>query len=76
MIQAATESPVTAQDLARRITNMLWQRSELRRVNVEVDDGSVVLTGTVTSFYEKQLCISGSQRVPGVYRLVDRIKVI
>ena len=62
-------------DLARRVANLLWQRSSLRRVNVFAQDGRVTLSGTVHSFYERQLCISGAQRVAGVYELVDQIKV-
>jgi osmotically-inducible protein OsmY len=41
-----------------------------------VDGDTVILQGTVGSFYEKQLCISSSQRVPGVNRLVDKIEVV
>jgi osmotically-inducible protein OsmY len=65
----------TQHDLARRVRNQLHRRPELRRVSVQVEDGTVTLDGYVASFYLKQLCISGSQCVPGVYRLDDRIRV-
>jgi hypothetical protein len=60
----------------RRVQNLLWQRPSLRSVTVESDGETVILQGKVASFYDKQLCISGSQRVPGVYRLIDRIEVV
>jgi osmotically-inducible protein OsmY len=62
-------------DLARRVKNVLYQRPELRHVTVKAYRGSVVLQGIVTCFYHKQLSISGSQRVSGVYELVDKIVV-
>ncbi len=62
-------------DLARRVKNLLSRRPELRRITVEAARGEVVLQGIVTCFYHKQLCISGSRRVPGVHELVDKIVV-
>ncbi len=64
-------------DIKRRITNLLWQRgrSTLRQLAIEVDNGTVTVRGTVRSFYERQVCLSCCQHVPGVFRLVDEIKV-
>ena len=48
--------------------------TSLRRLNIQVNNGTVTFQGTVSSFYERQLCIS-SHRVHGVYRVVDDLKV-
>ena len=64
-------------ELGRRIYNYLWQRgvSSVPRLNIEVDNGTVTLRGTVRSFYEWQLCSTCSQRVAGVLKLVNDLKV-
>jgi osmotically-inducible protein OsmY len=64
-------------DIKRRITNLLFQRgrSSLAQLAIEVDNGTVTVRGTVRSFYERQVCLSCCQHVPGVFRLVDEIKV-
>ena len=64
-------------NLKRRITNTCWQRGllSLRRIDIEVVHGTVTLRGTVNSFYERQLCLACTQHVPGVYKLIDDIKV-
>ncbi len=64
-------------EIKRRITNLLSQRgvSSLRRLNIEVANGTATLRGTVASFYERQLCLSCCQHVPGVFKLVDEIEV-
>ena len=63
--------------LTRRVVNYLaqQQRPALRRVHVECSDGCVLLRGRLPSFYEKQLCLSACQRVAGVLRIVDELKV-
>ncbi len=64
-------------EIKRRITILLSQRgvSSLRRLNIEVQDGTVTLRGNVESFDERQLCVSCCRHVPGVFRLVDEINV-
>jgi len=64
-------------EIKRRITILLGQRgvSSLRRLNIDVEDGTVTLRGRVTSFYERQLCLSCCRHVPGVFNLVDEIDV-
>jgi osmotically-inducible protein OsmY len=47
----------------------------LRQVVVRADNGTVTLRGTVTSFYQKQLCIQACRAVPGVVTLVDEVEV-
>lgn len=48
----------------------------LRRVAVEAEHGTVTLRGEVTSFYQKQLCIHGCTRLPGVVDVVDEVEVV
>ena len=64
-----------AGDVKRRVTNLLWSRPTLRAIRVDAEEGVVVLRGSVSTFYERQLCISGARRVPGVHRIVDLINV-
>lgn len=67
----------SSSEIKRRITNLLCQRgvSSLRRLDIEVESGTATVRGTVASFYERQVCLSCCQHVPGVFRLVDEIKV-
>jgi osmotically-inducible protein OsmY len=64
-------------ELERRVTNYLAQRhvQALRLIRVACKNGTVILTGKVQSFYERQLCLSCCQRVAGVIQLVDEIEV-
>ncbi len=64
-------------EIKRRITNLLCQRgvSSIQRLNIEVKNGTVTVRGTVASFYERQVCVSCCQHVPGVFRVVDEITV-
>ena len=64
-------------DVKRRITNLLVQRNAAacRKIDIEVIGGTVILRGTVHSFYERQLCLACSQQVSGVLKLVDEIQV-
>jgi osmotically-inducible protein OsmY len=64
-------------DIKRRIINLLYQRgvSSAQRLNIEMENGTVTVRGTVASFYERQVCVSCCQHVPGVFGLLDEIKV-
>jgi len=64
-------------DIKCRIINMLWQRgvSCLKNLDMEVTNGTVKLRGTAPSFYERQLCLTCVQHIPGVFQIVDDIKV-
>ncbi len=78
MSSALTEpADESSWEIKRRITNMLCQRgvSSLRRLDIDVADGIVTLRGIVRSFYERQLCLACTQHVPGVFSVVDEIKV-
>jgi len=63
-------------ELGRRLRIYMSQRgvASLQRLSIEVDGGIVTLRGTVSSFYERQLCLC-CQHVAGVIRLVDDLKV-
>jgi len=69
--------PKNDTDLKRRILSFLSQRHipALRRVEIDVQNGTVAIQGRVNSFYEKQLCLSCCQRVAGVVRIVDLVEV-
>ena len=64
-------------EIKRRIVNLLCQRgvSSVQQLNIEVENGTVTVRGTVPSFYERQICVSCCRHVPGVFRLVDEIEV-
>ncbi len=64
-------------EIKRRIINLLCQRgvSSVQRLDIELENGTATVRGNVASFYERQICLSCCQHVPGVFRLVDEIKV-
>ena len=63
-----TPVPDTPHELALRLRTFLSQRgvSSMRRISIEVQDGTVMLRGTVSSFYERQLCLACTRHIPGV----------
>lgn len=63
--------------LKERVTTFLHQRGEapLRRLRIDVNDGQVVITGNVRTFYQKQLAGHCCQRVAGVQRVVNNVTV-
>ena len=65
-------------DLERRVRNYLYghRMPALKRIDVEADNGTVVLRGRVYSFFQKQLCIHCCRRVAGVIELIDELEVI
>lgn len=65
-------------DLERRITSFLLSKHKpsLRQLGVKVHSGHVTLSGSVKSFYDKQLAISCAQRVAGVVGLTDQVGVV
>ena len=65
-------------DLERRVANYLlgYKMPALRRIDVEANNGTVILRGRVSTFYQKQLCIHCARRVAGVVRLIDEVGVI
>jgi len=69
--------PLSDRDLEQDVTARLLNRHvpALRRVGVRAERGTITLRGTVTSFYQKQLCIQACRAVPGVVALVDEVEV-
>ena len=62
--------------LKRRGFFFLAQRgiSWLSRISIEIEGGRLTFRGTVSSFYERQLCLA-SRRFSGVEELVDELEV-
>ncbi len=46
-------------ELGRRVKLFMQQRgvSSVPQLSIQVEDGQVVLQGTVSSYYERQLCL-------------------
>ena len=65
-------------ELERRIKNFLQGRNPpaLRDLEVEVRNGTAVVTGLVSTFYQKQLATSCCQRVAGVLSVLNEVRVI
>jgi osmotically-inducible protein OsmY len=65
------------QEIQRRVVGQLAEknRPSLRRLAVQVHQGIITLSGSVTSFYEKQLAIHSCVAVAGRGRLVDAVQV-
>jgi osmotically-inducible protein OsmY len=74
---AKTPASVSDRDLERYVAHCLQDRNvaALRRIAVRAHSGTITLRGTVTSFYQKQLCIQACRDVPGITELVDEVEV-
>ena len=74
----ARHNDVHDRDLERRVTNYILghKMPALRRIHVESDRGTVTIRGSVSSFYQRQLCINCSRRVAGVVQLIDELTVL
>ena len=78
MVSLSNETvPLSDRALERHVTAGLLNRNmaALRQVIVRASSGTVTLRGTVTSFYQKQLCIQACRAVPGVVALIDEVEV-
>jgi osmotically-inducible protein OsmY len=64
-------------DVCARVKSFLFSRHlpGIRELEVEVNHGTVTLSGTVNSYYEKQVALNSCQRVAGVLKMVDRMEV-
>lgn len=64
-------------DLQNRVTRYLSHRAAPADCDLQVDakHGTVVLQGSVSSLYEKQLCRHVCTRVAGVLRVIDETVV-
>lgn len=63
--------------LEQRIQILLlgMRRAGLRNLEVQVQNGCSIISGTVHSFYERQLALSCCQRVVGVLSVTDKVEV-
>jgi len=48
----------------------------LRRLRVDVAGDTIVLSGRVRTFYERQIAVERSRRVAGVIEVDDQIEVV
>lgn len=65
-------------DLSSRVHNALHRGPHFFTVNVraELQDDEVVLTGTVGSYYQKQLAQESVRKVPGIGRVRNELTVV
>jgi osmotically-inducible protein OsmY len=65
------------QDIQFRVGSYLRSRhfQTLREIDIDVENGTVTLAGTVGSFYEKQIALNSCLRVAGVLHLIDHLSV-
>lgn len=63
-------------DVKRRIEGALKRSAELaaRHIQVEVANGRVTLTGTVTAWNERRLAEEAAWAVPGVHEVEDKLR--
>ena len=63
--------------LEKKIENYLFQLSPQlnRTIKVECIGNTVMLSGRVNSYYQRQLCLNTCQRVAGVVKIIDEIEV-
>ena len=67
-----------AMDLENRVSLRLNSQNfpVFRKLSVDVNTlGKVIISGTVRSFYERQIAINSVRQVAGVVRLTDNITV-
>jgi osmotically-inducible protein OsmY len=50
--------------------------TDAKSVFVDVEDGVVVLTGTVNSWAERRLATSSAWRSPGVRNVIDKMSLV
>jgi osmotically-inducible protein OsmY len=64
-----------ANDVKQRIESALKRNAELeaRNIHVVVDEGKVILSGTVKAWHERQLAERAAWAVPGVEQVEDRL---
>ena len=64
-------------DIQQRVTNFLATRRfpGFQNLHVSVEDGFVTVSGSLDSYYAKQVALNTCQRVAGVIQLVDGIEV-
>lgn len=65
------------QDIQFRVTKFLGSRHfpSFRELDVQVENGTVTLSGELATFYEKQVALNSCQHVAGVLSLIDEVHV-
>ncbi len=68
----------TDSDLFLRVRDLLHQRGyePLRTLEISVERGVVVVRGTVSAYYLRQVAVECIRRVAGLNRLIDQIEVV
>ena len=63
--------------LANQVTQVFDFHPHLKqaRVKVRIDQGNIVLTGTVCSYYEKQIAQESLRNMPGVNSIENSLEV-
>jgi osmotically-inducible protein OsmY len=69
--------PHSDRDLERRVKGLLARQhlASLRAIQVDSQMGVVTISGRVSSFYERQLCITCCQKLTEVVKLNDQVEV-
>jgi osmotically-inducible protein OsmY len=74
----ALKPAVSPTDIRKRVTEALHRHADLdaRRIHVDADGATVVLTGTVQSWMEKDEALRAAWSAPGVIAVDNRIEVV
>jgi osmotically-inducible protein OsmY len=69
--------PIVPLDIRKSIEAALERRAlrEARRINLEVHEGHVILTGAVHSWAERQSVVGAAKSTPGVRSVDDRLQI-
>ncbi len=64
-------------DLENRVCRYLESQHfpSFKKLSIDAEQGCVTVSGTVCSFYERQVAVSSCQQVAGVLKLIDQILV-
>lgn len=76
-LEAEQCSPGSDADLSRRVLSFLYARNVpgCSDLEVEVLNGEAIVAGCVATWHEKQLVSSCCQRVAGVLRVINEVRV-
>ena len=63
--------------LSDRVRSVIWQRAGGRcaRIQITEQDGAIILDGSVSFYHDRQIALACTRHVPGVRRIIDRIRV-